>query len=158
MVRALLSAGARADLRDINGRTPLDLLPHSFRAEVGCLLVQQAKEERGSARADGSRVGAPSAPAAVLPSSHYHSASQLQAASEDSGDGPGAARHVCSIHVRGPAISFIWWCGQAQGVWALQVHALLLTRVPEEALGGGRPQGGMPTAAGDEGEEEGWWG
>ena len=60
---------------------------------------------------------------------------------------------ACVLHVRGPAISFIWWCGQ--GVWALLVRALLLTRVSEEALGGGRPQGGMPTAAGYEGEEEG---
>ena len=35
------------------------------------------------------------------------------------------------------------------------VRALLLTRVSEDALGGGRPQGGMPTAAGEEGEVEG---
>ena len=62
------------------------------------------------------------------------------------------------LHVRGPANTFIYWCGQALGVWALLVRALLLTGVSEEALGGGRPQGGMPTAAGEEGEEEGWWG
>ena len=66
MVRALLSAGARADLPNIKGRTPLDLLPHALRAEVE-RLVQQAKEEKGSARADESKAGAPSAPAAVLP-------------------------------------------------------------------------------------------
>ena len=37
--------------------------------------------------------------------------------------------------------------GQAAGLWALHVRALLLGRVPGEALAGGRPQGGMPTAA-----------
>ena len=60
VVRALLSAGAREDLRDIDGKTPLDRLPCALRAEVE-RLVQQAKEERGSARADEGRVGAPSA-------------------------------------------------------------------------------------------------
>ena len=44
-VRALLAAGARADLRDIDGLTPLDLVPSALRAEVE-RLVQQAKEER----------------------------------------------------------------------------------------------------------------
>ena len=36
---------------------------------------------------------------------------------------------------------------QAAGLWVLHVRALLLGRVPGEALAGGRPQGGMPTAA-----------
>ena len=77
VVRALLYAGARADLRDINGMTPLDILPRALHADVVC-LVQQAKEERGSTRADESRVGAPSsAPAAVLPSPHCQAGSQL---------------------------------------------------------------------------------
>ena len=110
-VRALLSAGARADLRDINGMTPLDLVPYYLHAKVG-RLVQQAKMVRGCARANESRVVAPSAPATVLP--HDQSASQPQAASEDGGDspseGPGelsaeassisgraASGHVCSM-------------------------------------------------------------
>ena len=63
VVPTLLSAGARADLRNVNGMTPLDLLPRGLCAEVGCLVQQ----ERGSSRADESRVGAPSAPEAVLP-------------------------------------------------------------------------------------------
>ena len=86
VVHALLSAGARADLRNINGRTPLDLLPRALRAEV----ERQAKEERGGARANESRVGAPSsAPAVVLPLlPHDQSGSQQQAASsEDGGEG-----------------------------------------------------------------------
>ena len=89
VVRALLSAGAREDLRDINGMTPLDLShpPCALRAEVERLL-QQAKVERDSARADESRVGAPSAPAVVLPPPHYQPASQLQAASEGGGEAP----------------------------------------------------------------------
>ena len=35
------------------------------------------------------------------------------------------------------------------------VRALLLTRVLKEALGGGWPRGGVPTAVGAEGEDEG---
>ena len=79
VVHALLSAGARADLCDISGRKPLDLLPCTLRSEVEH-LVQQAKEERCSTRAEESRVGALStaAPAAELPPSHYQSASPLQ--------------------------------------------------------------------------------
>ena len=84
VVRALLSAGARADLHDFDGTTPPDLLPRALHAEVERLL-QQAKEVRGSARADESRVGAPSATAAVLPPAQ--SACQLQAPSEDGGEG-----------------------------------------------------------------------
>ena len=86
VVRALLSAGARTDLRDMNGRMPLDLLPCVLRAEVERL--EQLAKERGSAKADESRVGAPSAPAAVLP---HQSASQLQAACEDGGEGSSEA-------------------------------------------------------------------
>ena len=87
MVCALLAAGARADLRDTNGCTPLDLLPRALRAEVE-RLVQQAKEERGrSTRPDDGRMGAPSATAAVLPPPRYQPASQLQAASKDGGEG-----------------------------------------------------------------------
>ena len=82
VVRALLSAGARADLRDIHGRTPLDLLPCALRAEVEGLVQQAA--EGVSARTDNSQVGAPSAPAVVLPPPHYH---QLQVAIEDGGEG-----------------------------------------------------------------------
>ena len=86
VVRALLSAGARADLLDLDGVTALDRLPCALRAEVEH-LVQQAKEERGGARANESRVGTPSAPAAVPPPSHHQSASRLQAPSEDGGEG-----------------------------------------------------------------------
>ena len=86
VVRALLSAGAMADLRDTIGRTPLDVTPYALLALVE-RLMQQAKEERGSARADEGKVGAPSAPAAALPSPHCQSASQLQATSEDGGEG-----------------------------------------------------------------------
>ena len=86
VVRVLLSAGARAELRGTDGRTPLDLLPRALRAEME-RLVQLAKEEKGSARADESRVGAPSAPAVVLPPPHYQPARQLQAGSEDGGEG-----------------------------------------------------------------------
>ena len=75
VVHVLLSAGARADLRDEDSRTPLDALLSALRPEVEH-LVQQAKEEGGSAVADKGRVGAPSAPAAVLPTPHYQSASQ----------------------------------------------------------------------------------
>ena len=113
VIRALLSAGARADLRDTIGRTPLDLLPHALRTDVEH-LVQQAKEDWSSARADERRVGVPSAPAAVLPSPHCRPASQLQTASKDGGEGctegPGglsaeassisglpASGHVCSM-------------------------------------------------------------
>ena len=67
IVHALLSVGARADLRDINGMVPLDLLPRALIVEVERLL-QQAKEDRG------------------LPPPHYQSASQLQAACEDGGE------------------------------------------------------------------------
>ena len=60
-------------------------MPHALRAEAR--LAQQAADARGSAKADESQVGAPSAPAAVLPPPHYQPASQLQAASEDGGEG-----------------------------------------------------------------------
>ena len=86
VVCALLSAGATADLRGLHGGTPLDLLPRARRAEVE-RLVQQAKEEKGSARVNGSRVESTSAPAAVLPPPHQQAASHLQAASEDGGVG-----------------------------------------------------------------------
>ena len=71
VARALLSAGAVADMRDKSDKTPLDRLPRALRAEVE-RLVQQAKEATGgSTIADESRVGAPSAPAAVLPPPHH---------------------------------------------------------------------------------------
>ena len=56
-----------------------------LRAEVE-RLVLQAMEERGGARADESRVGAPSPPAAVLPSP------PLQTAIEDGGEGSSEGR------------------------------------------------------------------
>ena len=92
VARALLSAGAVADMRDKSDKTPLDRLPRALRAEVE-RLVPQAKEERGSARADECKAGAPSSgPAAVLPTPHYHlAASQLQAASVDGAEGSSEA-------------------------------------------------------------------
>ena len=83
VVSALLSAGAKADLRAVDGRVPLDLVPRALCAEVE-RLMQQAKEERGSARVDESRVGA-----TVLPPPHpgAQSGSQLQAVSGDGGIG-----------------------------------------------------------------------
>ena len=105
VVRVLLSAGARADLRDVYGRTPLDLLPRALHAEVERLLVQQAKEEKGSARADESRVGAPSAPEAVLPPPHYQSANQLQVANLDGGGGSSEGPGGLSAEASGRAAS-----------------------------------------------------
>ena len=108
-----------------------------LRAEVE-RLVQQAKEEWGSARADESRVGAPSAPAALLPPPHYQAASQLQAVSEDGGEGssegPGglsaeassisgraASGRVCSMCGGLPSPSSggaakLWACGRCLSV------------------------------------------
>ena len=86
VVRALLSDGAKADLLIMDSKTPLHLLPRALHAEVEH-LVQQAKEERGSAMADESIVGAPSAPAAVLLRPHNQAASLLQAASKDGVEG-----------------------------------------------------------------------
>ena len=111
----MLFAGAKTDLRNIGGKTPLDLLPRALCAEVG-RLVQQAKEERGSARADGIRVGAPSAPAAVLPPPHFQSASQLQVASEDGGDGStegigGLSAEASSISGRAASERVCSMCG-----------------------------------------------
>ena len=60
------------------------------------------------ARADDARVGAPSAPAAVLPPPHYQPASQLQAASgnggESSSEGPGGLS-VGASSISGGAVS-----------------------------------------------------
>ena len=61
-------------------------MPRVLRGEVE-RLVQEAKKEGGSAKADESRVGAPSAPAVVLPPPHCQSTSRLQAASEGGGEG-----------------------------------------------------------------------
>ena len=148
VVHDLLSAGARADLHDVTGMTPLDLLPRPLRAEME-RLVQQAKEERDNARTDKGRVGAPSAPAAVLPPPHHQSqpASCMQPAKMAVKPPlrvpvgcwvrPAASAAVLRpssvLHVREPtiSISFIWWSGQAQGVWVLHVRALLFTRVSE---------------------------
>ena len=115
LVSALLSAGAKADLRDIAGRTPLDLLPIALRTEVKRLL-QQARGERGSTMADESRVGAPSAPAVVLPPPHYQPASQLEAASEDGGEGPserpgGLSAEASSISGRAASERVCSMCG-----------------------------------------------
>ena len=77
---ALLSAGA------INDMAPLDLLPRSLHADV-YRVVQLAKAKRGGIGADESRVGAPSAPAAMLLPPPHQSASQLQAGDEDGGEG-----------------------------------------------------------------------
>ena len=117
VVRALLSAGATADLCNINGRTPLDLLPRALRAEVERLVAsQQAKVGGGSAKADESRVGAPSAPAVVLPPPHYQPASQLEAASEDGGEGPserpgGLSAEASSISGRAASERVCSMCG-----------------------------------------------
>ena len=111
VVRALLSAGARADLREIHGMTPLDVLPRVQRAEVE-RLVQRAKEEGGT-RADESRVGAPSAPAAVLPPPHHQSSSLLQPAiGEGPSGGPGGpSAAASSISCRAASERVCSMCG-----------------------------------------------
>ena len=47
-------------------------------------------------------------------------------------------------HVRGPATSW----GQAHALWGLQDRVVLLKGLPEAPLGEGRPQAGVPAAAG----------
>ena len=81
-------------------------------------LVQQARDQRGSARADESRVEASSAPAAVLSPPLYPSTSQVQGSQPGSSEGPGGlsaeasgingsakSGHVCSMSEGPPSAS-----------------------------------------------------
>ena len=131
---ALLSGGAKVDMQDINGLTPL------YEAcSGGHIVVVHALLSAG----------------AEVDLQRNHGGSPLHMACQEGRTEVVHAQRVCSM-CGGPP----WASASFHGVAKLKacghcMSVLLLTRVSEEALEGGRPQGGLPTAAGEVGEEEG---